>query len=714
MAQSESSVQVGEFSKKSLDQLKKTFAPSLESIFEARKTASDAGAETAKKVSGSTGLLALLIKPFKRLAALLGVAALAVIAFVAALNRNKDKLKDALKNIFTAETFAKAAGIQLLIEKLTKSLTPDPKKAKSTGKIVDTWRAWVAKWDKFILEIKNSKTLLTMQAKWGQMTKAIALFFKPITDFLFEGGKEGKGPKVKADGKWTKFIEWMRTTGRLGLSALGWIAKLFRPLYIVYVAYEAIIAGIEADDKLLNEAKEMGLDKPGMFKRIGTSWSAIQTKVTDLVVGEMIIGTAGWIVRNLFELLPKSWVYDEDGSITIFGKKYAFGEEWDLGGRFNKWRKELLAGWTKWFTDALKPRDDGLDWSHDLDKWMSDIVSNMKNWFMNLLKTLVPDIFLPDELKATGGMATTPSDASKNIGETDQERADRVSGRTGFKPKTAGTDWQKIQDMAAEKEANKPGMFSKAISGVKSKAKQFGSVIGNLFGGDVDSPEKIATIKKSRWNNIGIDPDTSDKGMKGTDWNALGGLDFIQDKILGVYNKYGSSWNEGPMFTSGKRTATVNKETGGLTTSQHIRGTAFDLRNRMIPIPHRDFIAGELQKALGSKLNVIRHAELDLDAPHFHIQKAAKGVSELINGPKLYLAGEAGPEIVHIQPLRDPANQTNAMRNMGADMSFGMGGFGGGGITTVVDASSNNSNATVLAVGNGPHPAPIDDGLHYR
>ena len=139
--------EIGSISKKSLDQLKKAIAPSLESLFEARKNAGDAGAETAIKVSGSTGLLALLLKPFKRLAALLGVAALAVIAFVAALNRNKDKLKDALKNIFTAETFAKAAGIQLLIEKLTKSLTPDPKKAKSTGKIVDSWRAWVAKWD---------------------------------------------------------------------------------------------------------------------------------------------------------------------------------------------------------------------------------------------------------------------------------------------------------------------------------------------------------------------------------------------------------------------------------------------------------------------------------------------------------------------------------------------------------------------------------------
>ena len=309
-------------------------------------------------------------------------------------------------------------------------------------------------------------------------------------------------------------------------------------------------------------------------------------------------------------------------------------------------------------------------------------------------------------------MANAPSDVSKRIGETKQEKADRLAGRTGYKPKTEGTDWQKLQDIAAEKEANKPGMFSRAVSGVTGKVKGWANAIGNLFGGDVDSPEKIATIKKSRWNSIGIDPDTSDKGMKGTDWSALGGLDFIQDKILGIYNKYGSSWNEGPMFTSGKRTATVNKETGGLTTSQHIRGTAFDLRNRMIPIPHRDFIAGELQKALGSKLNVIRHAELDLDAPHFHIQKAAKGYSGMVNGPQLFLAGEEGAEYVHIQPLRDPANQTAAMRNMGQDMGSQNWNGMGGGITTVVDASSNTSNATVLAVGNGPHPAPINDGLH--
>ena len=52
MPQYESSVQVGEFSKKSLDQLKKAFAPSLESIFEARNKTAET---TVVKQAGKGG-----------------------------------------------------------------------------------------------------------------------------------------------------------------------------------------------------------------------------------------------------------------------------------------------------------------------------------------------------------------------------------------------------------------------------------------------------------------------------------------------------------------------------------------------------------------------------------------------------------------------------------------------------------------------------------
>ena len=66
MAQYESSVQVGEFSKKSLDQLKKTFAPTLESIFEARQKAGDVGGG-AKQIKNSLGMFGLLGKAFKNI-----------------------------------------------------------------------------------------------------------------------------------------------------------------------------------------------------------------------------------------------------------------------------------------------------------------------------------------------------------------------------------------------------------------------------------------------------------------------------------------------------------------------------------------------------------------------------------------------------------------------------------------------------------------------
>ena len=101
-------------------------------------------------------------------------------------------------------------------------------------------------------------------------------------------------------------------------------------------------------------------------------------------------------------------------------------------------------------------------------------------------------------------------------------------------------------------------------------------------------------------------------------------------------------------------------------------------------------------------------------ADHFHMQAAARGYHDWVTRPTWFLAGEAGPERVDILPLKDPMNQTQAMRNMGADVSSAIDNrYGGqGGITTVVDSSVNTNNATVLAVGNGPYPAPIDDGLH--
>ena len=60
---------IGGFSQKSLKQLKKAFAPSLESLFEARKKTEESSEGKAKKTS--VGLLGLLLKPLKKLVVVL-------------------------------------------------------------------------------------------------------------------------------------------------------------------------------------------------------------------------------------------------------------------------------------------------------------------------------------------------------------------------------------------------------------------------------------------------------------------------------------------------------------------------------------------------------------------------------------------------------------------------------------------------------------------
>ena len=90
MPKYEHAVQVAEFSKDSLKQLKKAFAPSLESIFEARKAASDAGAESTAKKVGGTGIMAILLKAFKRLAVVVGLVIAGLVALVSFLGKPGD------------------------------------------------------------------------------------------------------------------------------------------------------------------------------------------------------------------------------------------------------------------------------------------------------------------------------------------------------------------------------------------------------------------------------------------------------------------------------------------------------------------------------------------------------------------------------------------------------------------------------------------------
>jgi hypothetical protein len=232
-----------------------------------------------------------------------------------------------------------------------------------------------------------------------------------------------------------------------------------------------------------------------------------------------------------------------------------------------------------------------------------------------------------------------------------------------------------------------PGASSRAAKRLaKAKARRSG---GDIPDPPVEEPEGAVAIPQKKWNDVAISPGVSDKGMEGTNWSILGGLKKIKDGILGVWNKIGIDGE--PTFTSGRRSAATNKKSGGKKTSQHMRGSAFDLRNNMIPISERDAVFAKLQASLGSKIKGIRHKELDgKPMEHFHFQLAAKGFSGTVDKATGFIAGEDGPERVDIVPLNDPSARMNAMNQVHDDRMASQGGTPS--INVVTSNQTNNSS----------------------
>ena len=240
---------------------------------------------------------------------------------------------------------------------------------------------------------------------------------------------------------------------------------------------------------------------------------------------------------------------------------------------------------------------------------------------------------------------------------------------------------------AARVAVHSPGASARAAKKIaKAKARRTG---GDIPDPPAKEPEGAVAIPQKKWNDVAISPGVSDKGMEGTQWSLMGGLKKIKDGILNVWNKVGIGGE--PTFTSGKRTAETNKKEGGVKTSQHIRGSAFDLRNRDIPISERDSVFAKLQASFGSKIKGIRHKELDGDpAQHFHFQLAAKGFSGTVNKATGFIAGEDGPERVDIVPLNDPSVKMDGINRLHDDRMASQGGTPS--INVVTSNQTNNSS----------------------
>jgi len=184
----------------------------------------------------------------------------------------------------------------------------------------------------------------------------------------------------------------------------------------------------------------------------------------------------------------------------------------------------------------------------------------------------------------------------------------------------------------------------------------------------------------------------SQADMGGVSWNKLGGRDTIEDAILTTWNQAGVS--AAPTFTSGFRDKdhALSKSNPQ---SQHIQKTAFDLRSSDLGSNASAVWADISNKFAGMGLwgqwEKGSVNEGKRTGEHFHFQLAAKGFEGVVgkDGPRGFIAGEAGPELVKIQPLHP--SQQGAALTAGQQQTANLSGGSAGGNVGINTTNVNNT-----------------------
>ena len=434
----------------------------------------------------------------------------------------------------------------------------------------------------------------------------------------------------------------------------------------------------------------------GAMENFG-KWGLIGAGIGTLIVpglGTLVGGLIGGAIGALL-----GWIGGE--RIAKFFK--ASGEKF----------KEIWEG----FTDGIGLMID--DFKVYLIDPIINIFKAMKNWATGMFKELAPNWLLKKlgikvdrPIKDTGEYTEGPSPEEVQAQDekkkktnfnawvkshaTDKTQSQRKSGLDALGGiKAAKAQWNKMKSSGGTTTAGtttrtgKEGVIPGYGEGVTIQEYQ------RLERDRADAEEKatLSPKQKPKWNDVAISPGVSDKGMAGTEWSLLGGLKKIKDGILSVWNSEGIAG--APTFTSGRRSAKTNKASGGVKHSQHIAGSAFDLRNKEIPIDQRDSVFGKLQSSFGSGILGIRHKELDnTDAQHFHFQLAAKGFGGIVNKATGFIAGEEGPEMVNIIPLQSPNDKMNVMNAINAENQTLQGQSGSPTIINTTNAQATTTNQT--------------------
>ena len=674
MAKKPNQVEITEFSKKSLEQLKKTFAPSMESLFEARNKVNDG---LGGLDSGGKGSKFGLGKLLKRVG--LGLLNFAVV----------------LGTLLTGVLVGFTTKLKEMF-----SMTKLGKWFKT--KWTDLKTSMKLKWEKLILTIKENKIVKSISAGWSKLTARLSAVFNPLLEWLGIGAAAGMaaddGAEAKPKGKlmtlldkMKKFmLKWPRTLA-VG-TALG---RFFPWVFGVLAAWETIDAMVEGWQE---EAKKP--DATFVSKMWASGTKGIEALWDWAVAGTLtLLSTAAqWLVTNTFKLFGFDKVaekieaqpaWDMGKWATDVMKELIWGWKWIFGLNENPDKNSMVGQirrwWQTWNWTSIETAWNPDKWAKDLDEWMADTLKQFSDWVGKKIKQMFAPIrrLMGIFDKAENLAGTSQVDPNNSMGQEGPEGytpqnsdpIDRTnpSGKLN-KGKTEPTS-QRVIDAARKLKDAKAGK---------------GNVHEQLQKGPTSfgfSPGKITYMPNIK---AGVDAD-------GVNWAKFGGWQNVVNAISSVWKPtYGT-----PTITSGKRSVEANDKAGGLPTSKHLSGNAFDLRNWMIPAGKERL---EVYKALKLAMStdtrkITGDPHLDRktgpEGAHFHFQAAAKGITERINGPKLYLAGEQGPELVHIQPISD---SSMAGRNLSALTPMEMGMMGGGNTTVInnVDNSQRGGNTTAV------------------
>ena len=670
MADKPNKVEITEFSKKSLDQLKKTFAPSMESMFEARKKATEGlGLDSNGKAKdgkdskfGIGRMLTVVGVALANFAVMLGTLLTGVISGFTV------KLKEMFSMTKLGKWF--------------KTKWTDLKKSMKT------------KWSKLIVSIKESDLVVSITKSWDAFTARLSKTFTPLMEWLgLKGGDDAETKKPKSEGRMMKlldkfkafFLKWPKTllVGR----ALGRFIPWLWPMILTWEGVNGLIEGWEKTEKEKPDATFLQKLKGAVEGGIERLWNFCIVET-----GNIIGAIAKWLTENTLRLFGFDTAAD----------RIKEQSNWDLGTWMDNVMKEVLYGFRWIFGLTDNPEKDSLvgkiriwwkTWKWDPQKWLDDfgnwadkLLMEAADWIIQKLKNIWDTISAPfrNKNKVKNLAGTSQVNPNNSVGQ---------EGPEGYTPKNMyGENYAGSQGGGKLNKGKTEPTSQKVIDAAKLQEKANAGV-GNVHEQLQKGPISFGpSLKKMNFT-----PDIkSDVDADGVQWSKFGGWQNVVKAINSVWKP---EWGT-PTITSGKRSTAGNKAAGGLPTSKHLSGDAFDLRNFTIPESQRLDVYKALKFAMSTDTRKIK-GDPHLDrkkreqGAHFHFQAAAKGVSERISGPKLYLAGEQGPEYVHIQPISDPNMSGNNYRRLMPDMA-GVGASPSPTIINNIDNSQKGGNTTAI------------------